>query len=285
MKLLIILFLFNFKAFSYTGIEEYVPGETIRLDDINDRLIYIENLHINKNINITLPRFQSGAIKANDINQVVNAINNLELLGNGIIEQVNPGQIIDADQLNRIVDGLNYAKHICLNRNDCYSRVQEIINGEISHLLIRDNFTEDTILVKDENSNLLKSNQNLTYLGTECDAWYTESEKSWASIKMESDKNNHININYTSPVDQTNHIVYNNSAPTCGTLYYYGNQYCRTYGYPYLWIEGTEYLGSGSGIMGNGGCWNGSGTIFFNKNDQIVIGSHWGSIIQIMTGY
>lgn len=190
--ILIISIFCNFNIYSYTGVEEYVPGEIIALDDINDRLFYIESLHQIKNINITLPRFEAGPIKASDFNEVINLINNLEILGSSTIELVSSGSLISASKVNQIIEGLNYAKHICLNREDCYSRINELELGNISHLVITDSNLGNDLLFNDNTSNLLISGITNKYLGVECDSWYQESEKSWASIKMTSSLSNYI---------------------------------------------------------------------------------------------
>ena len=268
----IFLILISLNSFSYTGLPEIHSGTVFSKSIVNDRLSFLENAYSARGLSVALDRIGSEdkVIRAEHINRIITKINNLNVLGI-TIDLVSPGEPITASKINDIFDKLNYVRMMCSTNTECYEK------KDLYGQAIRDN----EILITQ--NNFLYSTNRASYLGTKCDSWYTESEISWVDVKLEATKSNYINVSYTSPADQINHIVYNSPAPTCGDLYYYGNQQCRTYGYPYLQIASDVYMSSS--VFGNGGCWSGSGTASFNKGDSIIIGSHWGSYVQVYTGY
>lgn len=271
-------------VFAYTGVENLENGKIIRIDDFNDRIYFINSKFQEKGVDVALPLMSGGKILASDVNNLISVLNNLNLAGFGLIDEVEAGDVIDASFLNTLFKKMNYAQQMCTSREECYQLLPKIVSGDFSHILYKKD-EEQSVLVKDPQEDLLFDAVNNRFLGVHCDSWYDNSEKSWASIILEENKSNFINVSYTSPADQLNHIVYSSAMPTCGKLAYSGNQYCRTYGYPYLTINGIEIMGSGSGIMGNGGCWSGNGVLSFDKGAVINVGSHWGSYVSAYSGY
>lgn len=267
---LLILLAVNQNSNSIEHLPPILSGEVILVSDFNNRISYLQNEYTNKGFPVTLPLISSNSIKKEDLNKVIQEINSLNIQAL-TLPLISTNQIISASFINNIFNTLNNVKLICSTNTDCYSvssqHNQAIYNGEL--LAIQNNF--------------LYSDSRNQYLGTKCESWYDPSEIEWVDRKLEATKSNYINVNFTSPADHLNHIVYNAPAATCGSLSYSGNQYCRTYGYPYLEVAGVVYMSSS--VFGNGGCWSGSGTVDFEKGDNIVIGSHWGSNVQVYSGY
>jgi len=180
---------------------------------------------------------------------------------------------VDCDMT--IADG---GYELCSDKDDCYAK----------KTAIRSRFVLNSKAMITKNDFLFAESDS-QYLGTKCDAWYTEEDLAWVDKKLDHNKSNYVNITYVSPADSDNHIVYDEPFKTCGTVYYAGDQHNRTWGYPYLWIEGTLYMGSGVPAIGNGvsngSSWSGSGTATVNRGDAVQFGSHWGSTAIIRSGY
>lgn len=236
---------------------------------INERIAALETKYVNKGKNITLPRVTQEPVTVANINAVSSVINNLNLTET--TSTLISGSNLTAADINTAFAKHNNIRLHCVNISECYAN-KNIYNKAI--------YIASILTVK---NNLLWEAANARYLGTQCEAWYSESEVSWADKKLDSNKTNFVNGTYADNTTNNRYLtVYQNTAPTCGTVYYSYYQGCRPYGYTYITLGSTRYPAAD---MGNGGCASGSGVATVSKGDNMHIGSHYYGSSTLRSGY
>jgi len=131
-----------------------------------------------------------------------------------------------------------------------------------------------------EKNGFLHSTANSQYLGTKCDAWYEEGELAWVDRKLDSNKSNYLNKDYTAPLNTSVYYQVNENMPTCGSIYFYANKAANGSGYSTFNHEGTNY-----GYVQSDPAGARDGVVQFQKGDHISGFSHHGSRLIVRTGY
>lgn len=272
MKFLFLIFFVSFNSYSsFTGVEEFSPGEVIFQSPFNDRLDFIEQKMIEVGLNPQIPRFNSSIIKAQDFNDIANYLESLSLPNFPTIDRLSSKSPIFASEVNYFFQTvLSYVQSVCVSPEDCYLKNQTtpslIYNGEVLY----------------EQNGYLYSSSRDKYLGTQCDEWYTVAEFGWIDKKLDSNLSNWLNLAQTAPLNTNVYELVNTQAPTCGSVYYYGTVNtgggsCPGCGYSYFTINGDEKVSRATG--------SNSGVVEVNKGDLLYGFTHWGSYLQVRSGY